>query len=195
MIVHVENSRTMDEVVPQLQFDHGYVERTPSADCVFHRVNRHLLEMMPDSKNMDMPHVIAGTAKWVRGLEYERSCVHGDKESVLQLPTGNVAKECRLEEQDWQILRQVSPTQSHQSNGDAENAISAMRGLAHTYQALINDIIESFDVKPAAPMMPWTNHQTRIVGSHKIQRAQRHTHDIICEDSWTEIQGKDPVIV
>ena len=32
------------------------------------------------------------------------------------------------------------------------------------------------------------DHQTRCVGSHEIQQAQRHTHDTIREDSWTEIQ-------
>ena len=29
-------------------------------------------QMVPDSKKLDMPHVVAGTAKWVRDLEYER---------------------------------------------------------------------------------------------------------------------------
>ena len=61
-----------------------------------------------------MPHVVAGTAKWVRDFGYERFCLHGDEEGVLQLLLDRVAKECRLEGQDWQILRQASPTQSHQ---------------------------------------------------------------------------------
>ena len=39
-------------------------------------------------------------------------------------------KECRPERQDWQILRQVPPTQSHPSNGAAEKAVSTVRGLA-----------------------------------------------------------------
>ena len=37
--------------------------------------------MVPDSKKMDMPYVVAATAKWVRDLVYERFCLHG----VLQL--------------------------------------------------------------------------------------------------------------
>ena len=41
--------------------------------------------MVPDSKKMDMPYVVAATANWVRDLEYERFCVHGDKEGVLHL--------------------------------------------------------------------------------------------------------------
>ena len=51
--------------------------------------------MVPDSKKMDMRHVIAATAKWVRDLGYERFCLHGDKEGVLQLLLDKVAKECR----------------------------------------------------------------------------------------------------
>ena len=38
--------------------------------------------MVPDSKKMRMPHVVAGTAKWVRDLVYERFCLHGDQEGV-----------------------------------------------------------------------------------------------------------------
>ena len=60
-----------------------------------------------------------GCVKW--GMK--RFCPHGDKEGVLQLLLDRVAKECRPEGQDWQILRQVSPTQSHQSNGAAEKAV------------------------------------------------------------------------
>ena len=92
--------------------------------------------MEPDSKKMDMPHVVAAT-KWVRDLGYERFCLHGDKEGVLQLLLDKVAKECRPEGEDWHILRQVSPTQSHQINGAAEKAVSAVRGLAGTYLAVL----------------------------------------------------------
>ena len=81
--------------------------------------------LMPDSKNMDMPCVVAATAKWVRDSGQERFCLHGDT-GVHQLLLDEVAKECRPEGQGWQILRQVSPTQGHQSNGAAEKAISAV---------------------------------------------------------------------
>ena len=60
--------------------------------------------MVPDSKKMDMPNVVAATAKWLRYLEYERFCLHGDKEGILQMLLDPVAKECRPEGQDWQIL-------------------------------------------------------------------------------------------
>ena len=50
-----------------------------------------------------------------------------------------VAKKCRPAGQDWQILREVSPTQSHQSNIVAENAVSTVRGLARTYLAVLKD--------------------------------------------------------
>ena len=52
---------------------------------------------------MDMPHVDAATAKWLRDLVYERFCLHGDKEGVLQLLLDKVVRACRPEGQDWQI--------------------------------------------------------------------------------------------
>ena len=74
------------------------------------------------------------------------------KEGVLRLLLDKVAKECRSEGQHWQILRQVSPTQSHQSNGAAEKAVSTARGLARTYLAVIKDKIPSFTRH--SPMLP-----------------------------------------
>ena len=52
------------------------------------------------------------------------------------------------------VVRQVSPTQSHQSNGAAEKAISTVRGLARTYLAAIKDKIGTFDVKIDSPTLP-----------------------------------------
>ena len=39
--------------------------------------------MVPESKKMDMPYVVAARAKWVRDLGYERFCLHGDKEEFF----------------------------------------------------------------------------------------------------------------
>ena len=66
--------------------------------------------LVPDSKKMDMQHVVAGTAKWVRDLRYERFLsARRQTEGVLQLLLDKVANKCRPEGQDWQIPRQVSP--------------------------------------------------------------------------------------
>ena len=110
-----------------------FVVRTDTSSGAIHAT------MVPDSKKMDMLFVVAATAKWVRDPEYERFCLHGHTERVLQLLLDKVAKEYRPEGQDWQILRQVSPTQSHQSNGAAEKAVSTVRGLARTYLAVLKD--------------------------------------------------------
>ena len=87
---------------------------------------------------------------------HERFGLDGDKEGVLLLLLDKGAKECRPEGQDKQIVRQVSPTQSHQSNGAAENAVSTVRGLAGTYLAVLKDKIPSFEVTTQSPMLPWT---------------------------------------
>ena len=80
----------IDAVVPQLQFEYGYMgDWRPSAACFLVGADTSSgaihATMVPDSKKMDMPCVVAATAKWVRDLVYERFCPHGDKEGVLQL--------------------------------------------------------------------------------------------------------------
>ena len=100
-------------------------------------------------------------------LGYERFCLHGDKEGVLQLLLDKVARECRPEEQDLQILRQVSPTQSHQSNGATEKAVSTVRGLARTYLHFS---------KTHSPMLPWTvRHATWVPTRYNVRRDTRMT--------------------
>ena len=147
--------------------------------------------MVPDSKKMDMPNVVAATTKWVRDLGYERFCLHGDKEGVLQLLLEKVAKECRPEGQHWQILRQVSPTQSHQSNGAAEKAVSTLRGLAETYLAVLKDKNPAFGSDNTLSDAS-VDDQTCSMDSHSIQCEKRHTNDPVREDSWTELQERDP---
>ena len=94
---HRQQSR-IDAVVPQLQFDYGYMEsggplqiacflvETDTSSGAVHAT------MVPDSKNMDRLCVVAGTAKRVRDLGYERFRPHGKQEGVLQLLLDNVAK-------------------------------------------------------------------------------------------------------
>ena len=86
-------------VVPQLQFDYGYMgdggplqiacflEGTDTSSGAIHAT------MVPDSKKMDKPNVVATTAKWVRDLGYELFCRHGDKEGVSStIATGQSGK-------------------------------------------------------------------------------------------------------
>ena len=139
-------------------------------------------KVVPDSMKMA---VVAATAKWVRNLEYERLCLHGEKEGVLQLLLDKVAKECRPEGQDWKMLRQPSPTQSHQSNGAAEKAVSTEQEIAGAYLAVLkrrNSIFWSDNTLSDASV----DDQTRSVDPHSMQCEMRHTNDPVREDSWTE---------
>ena len=85
-----------------------------------------------------------------------------------------MAKECRPEGQDWQILRQVSPTQSHQSDGAAEKGVSTVRGLARTYLSVLKDKIPSFEVTTHSPMLPWTiRHAAWILTRYNVRKDTR----------------------
>ena len=92
--------------MPQLQFDYGYMgDGGPLQIACFLVVadtfsGAIYATMVPDSTKMDMPCVVAATAKWVRDLGYERCCLHGDKEGVLQLLLDKVARECRPDGED-----------------------------------------------------------------------------------------------
>ena len=101
---HQEQSK-IDAVVLQLQFDYGYMGDGGPPQIACFLVGAHassgaiVATMVPDSKKMDMPYVVAATAQWVRDLGYERFCLHGDKQGVLQLLLYKVARKCRPEGQ------------------------------------------------------------------------------------------------
>ena len=101
---------------------------------------------------MDMPYAVAATAQWVRDLGYERFCLHGDEEGVLQLLLDKVAKIMVLKDKTGRFCA----TQSHQRNGAAEEAVSTVRGLSTTYLAVLKDKIPSFEETTHTPMLPWT---------------------------------------
>ena len=91
--------------MPQLQFDCGYtgdggplqiacfLVETDTSSAAIHAT------MVPDCKKMDMPFVVAATAKWVRDLGYERFCLHKDTEGVLQLLLDKVEENVVLKDE------------------------------------------------------------------------------------------------
>ena len=199
MVLHIENSRTL------AQWFHNSTLTTVTKETeALHRLHVSSWEQTPllgpffdnGSRLQEDGHALlaAGTAKWVRDWEYERLCLHGDKEGVLQLLLVKVAKECRLKNKT-DILRQVSPTQSHQSNGAAEKAVSAVRGLARTYLTVIRDKIASFGAK----LLEWAFEvtfkptsrpsSTRHVSSCRTGR----THDVFRQMAFS--QDTHPVVL
>ena len=72
----------------------------------------------------------------------------------------------------------------------AEKAISTVRGLARTYLAVIKNqrSLVRFDARHTDVAL---EHPTRCMGSHSIQRAQRHSYDSKQETSWTKVQKGD----
>ena len=106
----------IDEVVPQLHFDYGYMGDGGPLQSACFLVGADTSSgaihatMVPDSKTCPMllrqqPN---GCVTWGTNA----FCLHGDRQGVLQLLLDKVAEECRPEGQDWQILQQVSLTQA-----------------------------------------------------------------------------------
>ena len=154
----------IDAVVPQLQFDYRYMgDGSRLQNACF------LVEADTSSGAIHAPMLMRRRPNWC--ATWLAFCLHADKEGVLQLLLDKVARECCPDGQHWQILRQVSPTQSHQSNGSAEKAVSTVRGLARTYLAILKE---------------------KIAGSPPTQCEKRHTNGPVRKDSRTEIQETDP---
>ena len=84
-------------------------------------------------------------------------------------------KNCRSEGQDWKILQQVSPTQSHQTSGAAEKAVSTVRGQARTCLA-VHRQNPVFEVTTHSPILPWTiRHAAWILTRYNVRRDTRMT--------------------
>ena len=79
----------------------------------------------------------------------------------------------------------------HQSNGAAEKAVSTARGLGRTYLAVLKDKIPSFDSDNTLSDAS-VDDQTRSMDSHSTKCEKRYTNDSVREDSWIEIQRRNP---
>ena len=91
--------------------------------------------------------------------------VYTETEGVLQLHLDKVARECRLGGQDRQILRQVSPIQSHQSN-ERQRSPQCADLLEHIFFYSKHTLSDSA-----------VDHQTCCLDSHSIQCETRHKND------------------
>ena len=104
---HREKSK-IDAVVPQLQFDYGYMGDggplqiacvlvgTDTSSGAIHAT------MVPDSKKMDVPYVVATTAKWVRDLKInDMNCSH-----LISDPSTYVKKRAQRSD-DSMLLRHM----------------------------------------------------------------------------------------
>ena len=141
--------------------------------------------MVPDSKKDGHALCCCGNSQMgARTWGYERFSLHGDEEGVLHLLLDRVAKGCRPKGQDWQILRQESPTQSHQSNGAAEEAVSTVRGLARRQNSVFSEVTTH------SPMLLWTiRYAAWILTRDAVRRDTRMTPcEKICGQKYrTEI--------
>ena len=80
--------------MPQLQFDYGYMGDGGPLPIVCVLVGADTppgaihATMVPDSKKMDVPGVVAATAKWVRDKGYERFLSTGTQRRSSSVATG-----------------------------------------------------------------------------------------------------------
>ena len=81
----------IDAVVPQLQFDYGYMGDGGPLQIACFLVGAYTSSgalhatMVPDSKKRDMPYVVAAKAKWVRDLWYSQHTENQRQKSYNQL--------------------------------------------------------------------------------------------------------------
>ena len=111
----------------------------------------------PTPRRWTCPYVVAATAKWVRDLGYERFCLHGDTEGVLQLLLGKVAKELsfrrtRLANSTTSVT-DTEPSEQWSSGG--KPSPQCVDYLEHIWQFSKTNI-PSFEVTPHSPTLPWT---------------------------------------
>ena len=133
--------------------------------------------MVPDSKRMDMPNVVARTAKWVRDLGYERflstwrqkqeffSCcwTEWQKKFVLKDKMGRFYDKCHRH----RAIRAMEPRRK---------AVSTVRGLARKLLAVLIDNIPSCEVTIRSPILPWTiRHAACVLTRDTVRRDTRMT--------------------
>ena len=158
------------------------VRRRPSTDCVFPLGNTHTSSgairatTVRDSEEdgharrgcREQP---SGCVTWRRGNE--RSCLHGDKEGVLQLVLDSAATECRPLGQDWQSsTTSVTDTEKSEQRSRGDGFLRSARScFAHSLAVLKEQKSRLFDVSRHSPMVPWTIRRVAwVVKRYNVRR-------------------------
>ena len=96
--VHIENSRTLTQWCHNFSLTHGYMVGTVLQFACFlvgtdASIGAIQATMVADSKNMDMPYVVARTAKWLHVISGTKASVCTETtKGILQLLLEKVAK-------------------------------------------------------------------------------------------------------
>ena len=118
-----------------------------------------------------MPHVVGGTPKWVRDLGYERFCLHGDTEEVLQLlcrhscqiisrdKAGTLYDRCHRHRAIRTMAQRGRPSPPCASCSHVFGSRKRQKSRVFRHEARFANVA--------------VDHQTRCVGSQGIQLAQR----------------------
>ena len=122
-VIHcIVNSRTSVFEPQKNQFDYGYMR--------MEALRRLRVSSLDQSPRIFCPMWLRPQPSgWVT-LEYERFCLYMKTQEFFSCYWTKWKENVVLKDKNWQILRHVSPTWRHRSNGAAEQAISAVRGVA-----------------------------------------------------------------
>ena len=184
VIHHIENSRKSTQWCPNFSLTCGYMEDggalqiacclvgTDTSSGAMHAT------MVPDSKRMDMPNVVAGTAKWVRDLEYERflSTCRQSRSSFFSCCWTEWQKKFVLKDQMGRFYDKCHRHRAIRAMEPRRKAVSTERGLARKYLAVLKDNIPSFDLTTHSPMLPWRiRHEAWVLTRDTVRRDTRMT--------------------
>ena len=110
---HREQSK-IDAIAPQVQFGYGYIGDGGTLQIACFLVGADTSSvaihatMVPDSKKMDMPYVVAATAKWVRDLEYSQHTENQRRElQPVDIRSFDVCEKRALRSEDSILLRHM----------------------------------------------------------------------------------------
>ena len=123
--------------MPQLQFDYGYMGDGGPLQIACFLVGADTSSgaihatMVPDSKKMDMPCVVAATAKWCVTWGMNVSVYTKTKKEFFSCYWTKWREKCRPEGQDWQILRQMSPTEPSEQWSRGESRLHSAWTCQH----------------------------------------------------------------
>ena len=167
--------------MPQLQFDYGYMGDGGPLQIACFLVGADTSSgaihatMVPDSKKMDMPCVVAATAKWCVTWSMNVSVYTKTKKEFFSCYWTKWRENVVLKDKIGKFYDKCH-RQSHQSNGAAEKAVSTVRGLASTNLAVLKDKIPSFEVTTHSPMLPWAiRHAAWVLTRYNLGRDTRMT--------------------
>ena len=168
----------LDAVFPVIS-DYGYLTDTGQESVVALfatcRSSTNILATLCTMKEPSGAHVVAAFASWIWELGHARVIIQSDGQPAILALVAVVRDKVIADGRTKQVVCQIPPKGTHESDGAAERTVQQVRGMARVYLERVRELTGSV-FPPNSPWLSWAlRHASRTYNTFHVRADTRTT--------------------